>query len=144
MDTTCQIKGMIIIDTNVSIYPDKYTYIYISINKAWYAKHLVWLCACVTLYLDVSLEWASIVLCMFSRYLRRLSIDIKFKVFPSSRIIIFIPVSSLLLSLSFSQLLSDRDAVVWFSRLTFSSYTKTFFPTRHRWASLSCTDALHA
>jgi hypothetical protein len=30
---------------------------------------------------DVSLELASIVLCMFSRYLRRLSIDIKFKVF---------------------------------------------------------------
>lgn len=32
-------------------------------------------------YLDVSFELASIVLCMFSRYLRRLSIDIKFKVF---------------------------------------------------------------
>lgn len=35
---------------------------------------------------DVAFEWASIgVLCMFSRYLRRLSIDIKFKVFFSIR-----------------------------------------------------------
>ena len=53
-------------------------YIYI---RAFDADFGLIICMLTPLYLDVSLELASIVLCMFSRYLRRLSIDIKFKVF---------------------------------------------------------------
>jgi hypothetical protein len=63
-------------------YTKKYIYIYIIINQALYAEFGLIICM-FTPYLDVSLELASIVLCMFSRYLRRLSIDIKFKVFLS-------------------------------------------------------------
>ena len=49
---------------------------------------------------DASLELASIVLCMFSRYLRRLSIDIKFKVFSlfTTSINHLIPISHIILS----------------------------------------------